>query len=179
MDLTGLLATTISNNAPMIYLVALGAVIVALALSFIARFAFYILGILGTVGAAYVVYMDYTGPGLSTSTAIFAGALLLGGWIVGFVVRGTIKIGSVLTVAFATLLIYLTVWADNAVSPPANRAWDSFAWYYFAIAGIVVAAVVLWIPSLLGKAAKGAVHVITPGGHPKEKEAPKEMEARR
>jgi hypothetical protein len=179
VDITSLLATTIQGNEPMIYLVALAAVAVALALSFLSRIAFYVLGILGTLGALWTVYnATQTAGGITNSTLIVAGVLLVGGWVIGFVVRGTIKVGAVLTVAFATLLVWLTSWADTFEN---SGNLNGIPWYYIVVAGIIVAGIVLAIPTILGKAAKGAVHAVTPSHHgdKKEEASSKEMEVRR
>lgn len=160
------LANTIHDNTGAVLLVAAGAIAVALALSFIARIAFWALGAVGTVGAIWVLAKG----GFNGAALTLAGIVFVGGWVGGYLVKGMIKVGSVLVTLFGYGMFWLVGWADgNNTNGGTDVMWFDWPWLYHAIAAAILVAAVLAIPTIMGKVAKGAVKTVIPGGKKEEK----------
>lgn len=169
MPILDTLATTIVNASPQILLVALGALVVALALSFLARIAFYVVGVAGTVGALWTF--------VATKDLILPAILLVGGWVAGFILRSTIKVGAIIVTAFATGLVWLQQWGKAHSGQGWMMGGDTgslvlFTGDYVVFAGVLAVILVLAMPTILGKVMKGTVKTLVPGGGDKKKEEP-------
>lgn len=173
------LANTITDNFATVLLVALGAIAVALALSFIARIAFWALGIGGTLAAVAIVGKAAMTSNMGAAAFTLAGIVLVGGWIGGYLVKGMIKFGSVVVTLFGYAMFWLTGWAAGNDTNPEMVAWGAWPALYHGIAAAVLVAAVLAIPTIMGKVAVGAVKTIVPGGGEKKKDEKKPAEIKR
>lgn len=160
------LANTITDHTTQILLVAAVAIGVALALSFLARIAFWVLGGAGTVGAVWIL----ASGGISASSLTLAGIVFVGGWVGGFLVKNMIKVGAVIVTLFGYGLFWLTGWASGHDTAPVVLPWATWSLVVHAVVAATLVVAVLVIPTIVGKMAKGAVKTIIPGGGDKKDE---------